>query len=281
LSPRASIVIPSHDEEGVIGRCLSSLLTDAAPGEFDVVVVCNGCTDRTADRDRDFPGVRVVESEVASKAHALNLGDATASVFPRIYLDADVEFPTADARALSAALAEHGALVAAPRPMVVFEAASWPVRAFYRVWQLTPYVREGFIGCGAYGLSAEGRARFEAFPRTISDDGYVRAVFSRSERLTPDCHTRVRSPQRLSDLIRAKTRSRLGGYELALRYPDLARKERAERAYGQTGRSLVGRPQLWPHLLVYLVVNLTTRLRARRQLSRLAEYRWERDRSTR
>lgn len=281
MFPRASIVIPSHDEEGVIGRCLASLLAGAAPGEFDVVVVCNGCTDRTAERARAFSGVRVVETEVASKAHALNLGDATASAFPRIYLDADVELPTADARTLSTALAEPGALVAAPRPKVVFEAASWPVRAFYRVWQLTPYVSEGFIGCGAYGVSAEGRARFGAFPPLISDDGYVRAVFSRTERLTPDCNTLVRAPQRFADLIRAKTRSRLGGYELALHYPDLARKERAERAYGQTGRSLIGRPQLWPHLLVYLFVNLTTRLRAQRQLSRLGEYRWERDRSTR
>src|SRR5262245_50140774 len=33
-----SVVIPAHDEEAVLGRCLDALLGGAAPGELDVVV---------------------------------------------------------------------------------------------------------------------------------------------------------------------------------------------------------------------------------------------------
>ena len=56
-----SVVIPAHDEEAVVGRCLAALLDGARPGELDVVVVCNGCTDATADIARGFGrGVRVV-----------------------------------------------------------------------------------------------------------------------------------------------------------------------------------------------------------------------------
>ena len=42
-----SIVIAAYNEAGVIGRCLDALLSGADPGEFDVTVVANGCTDAT------------------------------------------------------------------------------------------------------------------------------------------------------------------------------------------------------------------------------------------
>ena len=44
-----SIVIAAYNEAAVIGRCLDALLAGAAPGEFDVTVVANGCTDDTAE----------------------------------------------------------------------------------------------------------------------------------------------------------------------------------------------------------------------------------------
>ena len=102
--PPLGVVIAAHNEEAVIGRCLRRLLAGAEPGEFDVVVVANGCTDRTAEVARDFPGVRVIELDQAGKAAALNAGDRASEVFPRLYLDADVLLGTADARALRAAL---------------------------------------------------------------------------------------------------------------------------------------------------------------------------------
>ena len=48
----ASVVIAAHNEAAVLGRCLRGLLADAEPGEFDVVVVPNGCTDATAEKAR-------------------------------------------------------------------------------------------------------------------------------------------------------------------------------------------------------------------------------------
>ena len=65
-----------------------------APGELDVVVVCNGCTDQTAELARSCGyQVRVVELASASKPAALRIGDAAALAFPRLYLDADVILP--------------------------------------------------------------------------------------------------------------------------------------------------------------------------------------------
>src|SRR5262245_55246396 len=130
-----SIVIPAHDEEAVIGRCLAALTAGAADGELDVVVVCNGCKDGTAAAARAAaPGARVLEIAAAGKPGALNAGDAAARGFPRLYVDADVVLDLASLRRLAAVLAAPGALAAAPVMDLDAAGASWPVRAFYDVW---------------------------------------------------------------------------------------------------------------------------------------------------
>src|SRR3954447_19697398 len=91
--PVVSVVVPAHDEEAVIGRCLDTLLAGARPGELDVVVVANACTDRTAEV-AGRAGVRVLATPKPGKANAIRLGDAECVTFPRIYLDADVELST-------------------------------------------------------------------------------------------------------------------------------------------------------------------------------------------
>src|SRR5689334_15826558 len=85
-----SIVIPAHNEEAVIARNLRRLLDGSAPGEFDVIVVANACSDGTAAAAKQVEGVRVVETVEAGKPNALRLGDQECRVYPRAYLDADV-----------------------------------------------------------------------------------------------------------------------------------------------------------------------------------------------
>lgn len=110
--PLVSIVVPAHNEGAVIAGNLRRLLADARRGEFDVVVVANACSDATAQAARDA-GVRVLETPVPGKPHAIRLGDATCAAFPRIYLDADVALDTESVRALVAACAQPGVLACA------------------------------------------------------------------------------------------------------------------------------------------------------------------------
>ena len=96
-APLASIVIPAHNEEAVLARCLRVLLAGSLPGELDVIVVANACTDRTAEIAREA-GVRVLETSTPGKANALRLGDAECVTFPRIYVDADIELENSSVR---------------------------------------------------------------------------------------------------------------------------------------------------------------------------------------
>jgi glycosyltransferase involved in cell wall biosynthesis len=278
-----SIVIAAHNEEAVIGRCLHALLQDVQPNELEVVVVCNGCTDRTADVARAHGDkVQVTETAQASKTAALNAGDALVSGFPRFYVDADVVLPLFSVRRIAERLGETGRPVAAPVMSVDLRESSLAVRAYYRVWSELPYVEEGMIGVGVYALSEEGRRRFGRFPEVIADDGYVRMLFGRDERIRADeAPVRIYAPAGFLDLVRIKTRSRLGRYQLRQRFPELVAHERTTKSYRDAIGTIVVRPWLWPAAIVYAAVLVVSRRRANVQLSSIENYVWERDQSSR
>lgn len=277
-----SVIIPAHNEENVLSATLKELVTGANSGELEVIVVCNGCTDNTAGIVASFgSAIRCIETPVPSKTNALNLGDAAAGGFPRIYQDADVVLSLDALRQIAQVLRSGGRfLAAAPRMQMDFRHASWLVRAYYEVWQQLPYVREGLIGAGVYALSEEGRKRFGEFPQVIADDGYIRVLFKTHERTIVDsCHSLVRAPSTLGGVFKIKTRSRLGGYELKQNFPELLKNE--EKNYGYALFGLLGQVRLWPKIPVYLYVNLIARFRAKRHARIHGFTGWERDDTSR
>jgi glycosyltransferase involved in cell wall biosynthesis len=276
-----SVVIPAHNEESVIGRCLAALLDRTSPGEVEVIVVCNGCEDRTAAVARGFGScVRVIETEVASKSEALNLGDQQARSFPRFYVDADVVLRWPAVRAVADVLERGDALVAAPRLAVAVDGRPWAVRAYYEIWTRLPYHAEGTIGSGVYALSALGRSRFERFPTIVSDDGYIRLLFPPEKRITVQSHTfEITPPRSLRALIDIKTRSQKGLLELYDRFPELRPHER--RNYRGALREIFSQPRLWPMFFLYVALLVVTRLRARRRYRGGRQNVWERDEGSR
>jgi glycosyltransferase involved in cell wall biosynthesis len=275
-----SIVVPARNENGVIARTLAAMVTGAAQGEVEVVVICNGCTDRTAEIARGFgPPIRVIETRIGNKSRALNLGDQAASSFPRMYVDADVVITLAAVRALAARL-EHGDVLAvAPQADINCDGASWCVRAYYDMRSRLPSAREGIGGSGVYAVSEAGRQRFGQFPDLIADDGYMRIQFRAHERQTlADVNSTVFAPRTVKDLIRIRTRAYLGTIELARRYPDLW-QNRGDRNH-KTILGLLWSPLLWPKLAAYCYVNIIARYRALCRLN-ASSLSWERDNTSR
>jgi glycosyltransferase involved in cell wall biosynthesis len=271
---RFSVVIPAHDEESVIGRCLG-FVAELEPGEAEVVVVANGCRDATAERARSVPGVRVVELGAAGKAEALNAGDRAATAFPRIYLDADIDLDAAALRQMGSALTPAEPRICAPTIEFRTEGRPWPVRAFYRIYAELPYVRESLVGLGVYGISATGRARFDAFPQLTADDLYVQRLFTPSERIVLDDDAfRVETPRTLGALIAVRARAAFGAAELASATGQATSGAETGRALA----SLVARnPRLLPQACAYAAITVIARLRARHYQAG----QWHRDSSTR
>ena len=182
-----SVVIPAHNEGKVIRRCLQSMTEGAQPDELEILVVCNGCSDDTAEIARSFgQPVRVLETDIPSKNNALNMGNREASGFPRFFVDADIVLPLDSIRKVADVLRGAKIMGAAPRMRVDLDNRSWPIRAFYDVWMRTPYVNDNMLGCGVYAISESGRRRFDRFPDIIADDCFIRLLFKDDEKTSVD-----------------------------------------------------------------------------------------------
>lgn len=272
-----SVVIPAHNEAKVIGRLLSSLLREAGPDEFDIVVVANGCTDDTAAVARSH-GVRTVITPTPSKRAALRLGDEEARGFPRLYVDADIELGTTDARALAAVLsAPGGPLAAAPQRDLALSGRPWPVRAYYAIWTRLPHVRTGLFGRGVIAVSGAGNDRIRALPPVMADDLAASLAFSPDERLiVPGARAVIQTPRTMADLLRRRVRAMTSVSEL----------EQTSTAGDRTGvRDLVSivakEPRLAGAAAVFAAVAVLARRRAARAI-RSGDYTtWLRDESSR
>jgi glycosyltransferase involved in cell wall biosynthesis len=275
-----SIVVPAFNERSVIARTLKTMTSGADPGELDVIVVCNGCTDDTATIARSFgQPVRVIETELPSKPRALNLGDQAAKTFPRLYTDADVTITIDMIRKLAQRLERGDVLAVAPTPQIDLAGCSWSVRACFDIKSRLPSAQEGIGGSGVYALSETGRRRFLEFPMVTSDDGYVRIQFTPEERETlTSASSTVFAPATIKDLIAYKTRAHYGSFELAELFPELweNRGESNALALGALFRC----PWLWHKLFVYSCIAILARCRAKLQLRRKT-FTWQRDEASR
>ncbi|OMH23920.1 hypothetical protein BKD30_10865 [Tersicoccus phoenicis] len=180
--PHGAVIIPAHNEESVIARTLTPLAPLAAAGAIDVVVACNGCSDRTAEIARGFPGMTVLDLATASKTAALNAADAATGAWPRLYLDADIEITAATLQALFLHLSEPERLAARPVADYDTDAAGPLVRAYYRARRRVPELHRHLWGAGAYAVSAAGHARLGRFPDVTADDAWADSRFAPEEK---------------------------------------------------------------------------------------------------
>jgi len=212
MAALASVVIPAHNEERGILRTLTRLHEGLGAEELDIVVVCNGCTDETADTVRaEFPSVRVLEIAEPSKAAAVAVGNAATEVFPRVHLDADVHLSGSSLRAMVDAVGQDGTLAAAPRRLLASQGCPPLVRWYYEFWEQLPQVRRGLFGRGVFALSAEGQRRVSALPRLMSDDLAMSEAFSAGERsIVTSAEAVVVPPGTIRDLLRRRVRVATG-----------------------------------------------------------------------
>lgn len=224
-----SVILPASNEEPLVGACLDSLAASrwnrAEP--VRVVVVANGCRDRTADEARSRQAqftargweLIVIDRPEAGKPGALNAGDAAAAGGVRVYLDADVTVGPDLLQQLAEALATDVPRYASGRlEMAARGAVS---RAYARIWRRVPFMTQGVPGCGVFAVNAAGRARWGAFPDIISDDTFVRLSFAPAERVSVAASYRWPIAEGFARLVRVRRRQDAGVQQIAERYPAL------------------------------------------------------------
>ena len=276
----ASVVVPAHNEAATIGRNLQALRHGTRDGDLEVIVVCNGCTDRTAAAARDAdPRARVIEIATPSKAEAVRIGNAATDVFPRVHLDADIELRGSDVLALLEPITSQGVLATAPRREVPTRGCSRVVRWYYDFWESLPQVESGLFGRGVVVLSREAQARVTALPQMMSDDlGISDSFLGEERRVVTTAVAVVRPPRTVRDLVRRRIRIATGNAQagrLGVRRP-------ASRTSVRTVLGLaVSRPGLALRLPVFLGVHVAGQVGAWRAIRSGDFTSWRRDDSSR
>jgi len=209
-----AVIIPAHDEEVALRRCLAGLAAQSYGGPVEVIVVANGCEDATADVALEFRALlppnfalKVIELPVAAKWQALNAADEAAESAARVYLDADIVLSPNALAGLLGVLAEEGPRLVQPEVVVARSPSTYPVRAFVRVWSALPYVRGQVLGLGCYAVNGRGRELWDAFPPLGADDTFVRFRFDDADkRVVPGATMTPSFPATLHELILVRAR---------------------------------------------------------------------------
>lgn len=173
---KLSVVIPAYNEEAYLQACLESasaeLRANAERGAFEIVVVDNASTDRTAQIASTFPFVRVVAEPCKGLTHARQCGLEAAHGEILAYVDADTRMPPGWIGRVLDTYERDSRVVCVSGPYVYDEL---PIvkRAFVRLYWLLlampfyRFTRYMAVG-GNFAASKEALLRIGGFDTTIS-----------------------------------------------------------------------------------------------------------------
>jgi hypothetical protein len=277
--PSATIVVPAHNEEFGLSRLLPRLLGSAERGEFRVIVVCNGCTDTSADEARKHgPDVEVINLAQPSKAVALEAGGALVTAFPVAFVDADVALDTSSMRALVALVGQSGILAAGPERRLERGRVSRPAGWYYDIWERLPAVKSGLFGRGVIVLSEAGFRRVSGLPRFVSDDLAFSESFQPVERrIAPDSVVSVWPARTWRSLLGRRIRVVHGNRELGAAG---RLSKSASTGVGDLVRIVREEPRMAARLPAFLATTIIARL-AQRVVAGPAGTPWLRDETSR
>ena len=275
-----SIVIPAYNEEKVIGRCLSALNEGNTSGLLDIIVVCNGCIDKTAETAAEIaPEATIIIINEADKAAALNIGIENCKYEKVLLLDADVIFSIRKITTLLKFMEENNYLVVTPSLNLKLTHSSFLNRNYYEIANKLPYLQGAKIS-HVILLSEEGVKRIGKIPKVIADDNYIRLKFSDSEKATlADISYEMNAPTSYWGLVKILTRSHLGNIELYKKYPEISKRHSTD--HEKALLLLILRPRLYISLVIFVFTKLIARIRASFQFVFLDQYQWEKDESSR
>ncbi|WP_076411022.1 glycosyltransferase [Shewanella sp. UCD-KL12] len=222
-----SIIIPAYNESKVIIPTLESILFDEFICNSEILVVTNACYDNTVEVVENYKidnrsrletrevVLTIIDTPVASKTNAINLGIEHSSYQARVLLDADILISGKDLHTLHSKMLQNNALVASPKVAFNYQRSNFWVSHYYRVASQSNYNRFLRIS-NVIALSSEAIARLGKLPKIIADDDYIRRQFIQSEKLVVDeCQFEFVCPLNVTSLLKALTRVKIGNLQLA------------------------------------------------------------------
>ena len=166
-----SVVVPALNEQKYIGKCLSSLRVQTYPRElYEIIVVDNASTDRTAEIARGF-GVKVVHEPEGGVGRARHRGAEEARGEIIAGTDADAIAPPTWLEAIARAFRSDQALGAATGPIALHDGnrlQCWWARHVYNgVTRLCYTVGRGVINGNNFAVRTRDYWRVGGFNTSL------------------------------------------------------------------------------------------------------------------
>lgn len=176
----ASIVVPVCNEAAILARSVPAVLASARETGAEVLWVCNGSSDGSAQLLHDLVagacGATVIEVAPRGKTLALQAGDDHfEDLFPRVYFDADTWLRPGDLRQLCSVLREGSADLAGPAHAFDCTGVTRVSAGIAQCWLALPLGGQTSI-LGVVGVSKAGRDCWGKWPSVLGDDIFVRAM---------------------------------------------------------------------------------------------------------
>lgn len=121
---KISVVIPAYNEEQYLGECLQSLMAQGYSEPFEIIVVDNGSTDRTAAIAGKL-GVRVLSEPRRGVCAARQTGTVSARGDIVVSTDSDTVFPPDWLSTIARTFTDHPDAVAVTGPVTFVDAPWW------------------------------------------------------------------------------------------------------------------------------------------------------------
>lgn len=84
-----SVIIPTYNAESTIERCLDSLFSQKYDGDFEVIVVNDGSTDRTKEIVSKYKKIKLINIKNSGPAKARNIGLKSSKGELLLFIDSD------------------------------------------------------------------------------------------------------------------------------------------------------------------------------------------------
>jgi len=259
---RFGVIIPVHNGAHCLGETLGNLATQTRAG-MTVVVVVNGSSDKSAEVGccglekiaSTGASTRLLVLPSASRAKALDAGDAIVGDVDRLYIDQDAILGPHALERIYSALRDGADFIGAKAE---WRGGTSAVQAAMAAWNALRYVERSPATAGAYAVSAAGRRRWADWPDNIPDDKFARLNFRPAERRRlPDAVYGVEAPTNFSDLVAARCRYHRSNIALRTAYPELLQNDLSRGPTNLAGLSL----RQVPGLSILLAAHMAARLR--------------------
>ncbi len=164
-----SVIVPAYNEEKYIRDCLDSVFSQKEAGDFEVIVVDNNSSDKTASIvGSKFPQAKIITEPKKGVAFARNHGAKEARGDILFFIDADVALPPLHFKRILQKFSDDHKLVAASGPYA-YDGGSYIklVTLFLYLFLALPaeYFLNRFLNFGSAGIAGNMAVKKDAFDK--------------------------------------------------------------------------------------------------------------------